>query len=193
MPPKDLTKKELIEVLEIIEAARVCTDPVQLKPLILKAGELVSADYSICGIVETQSGFVKGISGVVNGNYPDEWFTHYMSERMYLRDPVVRHHASFSLAEFWTDIFKRSDPEAKPLISYAGDFGLRHGISSSVYMPGEGSFGIFAFSGPADRFGKHHKSIVDIVTVHLSRALLNSFSMSGRPLSRGLSSEIQPF
>ncbi len=173
--PKDLTKKELIEVLDIIEGARSCSNPLQLKPLLLKAGELVLADYSICGLVEAEGGVVKGISAFVNGNYPEEWCSTYMERKLYINDPVVNYHMRFSMAEFWSNALKTADKDiSKPVLEYAGDFGLKYGISSSIYVPGTGQMAMFAFSGARDRFSKHHKRIVDILTLHLNRALLSS-------------------
>jgi hypothetical protein len=175
MDLKDFSKEELISILEIIERARNCSGRSHLKEIMLKAKELVCADKAICGIGKVSDGDMTEVVTVVNGNYPEGWLNRYTSEKLYLTDPIVKYHTRFSTTRFWDEIFKISKSRQERLaIEHASDFGLRHGISSSIYDPVNENIGIFAFGGDKDRFVPHHKKIIDILTLHLNNALFRT-------------------
>lgn len=175
MDSKDFSKEELIGILEVIEGARNCVSPDDLKDIIIKAKELVSADRAICGIAKVSEGEVKEIVSVVNGNYPMEWLSGYLSGKLYFVDPVVRFHTRFSLTQFWSDIFKVStDRQSRLAIDHAADFGLRYGLSSGIYVPESDNVSILAFAGDRDRFSARHKKIMDIISLHINNALVKS-------------------
>src|SRR3972149_1055759 len=142
---KEFSKKELVSILEIIEAAQNCVTPGEVSSLLLRTKDLVFADYSVCGMGRLSGGEVKDILAVVNGNYP--------TEGLYRYDPVVRYHSSFSPTQSWSDIYTMyDDVEARFVVSNAWDFGIRHGISSSIFMPGLENISIFAFAARNDSF-----------------------------------------
>jgi len=175
MDSKDFSKEELIGILEVIEGASSCVRPDDLKDVMLKARELVSADKVICGIAKVLDGEVKDIVSVVNGNYPMEWLSSYLSGKLYFVDPVVRFHTRYSLTQFWSDIFKVStDRQSRLAIDHAADFGLKFGLSSGIFVPESNNVSILAFSGDRNRYDTHHKKIMDIISLHINNALINS-------------------
>lgn len=175
MAINEFSKDELIQILKVIEGARNCDTQRQLKGLLMKAKDLVEADNAICGLAKVQGSSVTEVLSIINGNFPQEWMSRYQAERLYFIDPVVKYHTQFSMPQFWDDIFKISnDGQSKMVINHAADHGLKHGISSGIYEPDLESIGIFAFSGGRNRFRGHHKKILDILMLHLNKALIRA-------------------
>jgi autoinducer binding domain-containing protein len=181
MSIKELSREELINVLEIIEGTQNCASEKELKSLILRAKDVVSADYAICGLGKINGHMLSEVVNVVNGNYPRGWMETYMNEKLYFGDPIVRYYSRFSLTQYWSDIVKHFDDSfARPAIDCALDHGLKAGISSGIYVPQLESVGVFCFAAEKDRFDDHHKKIVDILALHLNKALVG-ISWGGLP------------
>lgn len=170
---KDFSKKELIEILEIIEGAQNCTDNNALKQLLLRSKELLEADYSISGLFTTDCNFPK-ITGVVNGNYPEEWLGVYMAQKFYMVDPVLRSIARFSCPQFWSDIAKQyNDKTSKCLMNQGAEFGLKFGISGGLYVPEADSMAILSFASSGNNhFKARHKEIINMLILYLNKALI---------------------
>ncbi len=166
----DLTKSELISILEVIDSSSACRSAECLRKLLLKIRDLIEADFSICGLIRKRDLEPLDISALVNGSYPDTWLNRYISEKMHLTDPVVRHHTRFSDTILWKDL-PESDESADRNIVMAMDHGIRHGLSGSIYLPGRDDIAVFAFSGPHDSFISRHAGILDTVLTHLGRTL----------------------
>ena len=171
---REFSKKELVNILEIIEGTNCCSTAPELERLLLHAMEFLRADYAICGLGKVSCGELKEVVRIINGNYPNGWLNRYMSEKLYLVDPIVRRHAQFSMTQLWRDIFKTCDDDSSRLfISNAADSGLRYGISSGIFLPRHEEIGIFSFAAKKNRFNDRHKHIMDIITLHLNNALVN--------------------
>ncbi|MCR4288188.1 MAG: autoinducer binding domain-containing protein, partial [Deltaproteobacteria bacterium] len=105
-------------------------------------------------------------------------FGHYLSGRLYVKDPVVRYHANFSMTRLWSEIFNEvNDDAARQVVNYASDFGIRHGVSSGLYLADTESVVITSFAGPKDKFKGRHEYIADILAAHLNRALVRCSSI----------------
>lgn len=172
MQIKGFSRKELISILEVIDGARRCMSDDELNLLLLKAKELVCADYAVCGRGIIQGATLTSIHHIIKGNYPEAWLSTYMEDKLFKKDPLIKYHARFSMTQFWSDIFKAfDDPDSMTIIKRARNFGLVHGISGGIYSPDEGELSLFVFSGEKDRFGKHQKRVLDLLILHLNRAL----------------------
>jgi len=166
----DLTRHELVSILDIIEGAAACSSEDCLKRLILEVREVLEADFSICGLVRKRGLEPLETASIINGSYPDSWLERYVTEKMFLTDPVVRHHTHFSDTVLWKDL-PESDDSAERNITMAMDHGIRFGLSGSIYLPERNDIALFAFSGPRDSFGDRHSSILDTLSRHLGRTL----------------------
>lgn len=179
---KGLSKKELVAILEVIESARTCNDKRDVQNLIIRAKDLLDADYCICGLGKILADDILEPSAIINGNYPEEWVNMYKSERFYTRDPVVKFHSRFMMTQFWSDTFKSyKDEETVKFLQRAADFGLKYGISSGIYDPELEKTSLFSFVSNRPRFSQHHKKVMDIVTPHLHNALAGIYELE-RPV-----------
>jgi len=169
---KGLSKKELVAIMEVIEYARNCNNKRDVQNLIIRAKDLLDADYCICGLGKISADGILEPSAIINGNYPEEWINMYKSERLYTRDPVIKFHSQFVMTQLWSDTFKfHKDEEIKKLLQRATDFGLEYGISSGIYDAESDNTSIFSFASNRPRFSQHHKKAMDIVIPHLHNAL----------------------
>lgn len=175
----DFTKRELIAIIETIEAARTCTSESVLNKVIRRVKGLVSAESCICGLASIESNELKNVLKVVNGGYPDEWLKLYMAEELYKTDPIVDHHLKFSMTQLWSDTYKLyGDRTSRDFIKRASDFGLNQGISSGIHDQERRFTSIFSFASGTERFSVRHKKIVDIMTLHLHRALVRTYILT---------------
>ena len=179
---KNLSKKELIAIMEVIESARTCNDKKDVQNLIMRAKNLLGADYCICGLGKNLADGISEpsaiINGIINGNYPEEWVDMYKRERFYTRDPVVKFHSKFVMTQLWSDTFKfYNDKETIKFLNSASDFGLKNGIVSGMYDPELKSTSLFSFASDRQGFSQHHKKVMDILVPHLHNALAGIYEL----------------
>ncbi len=187
MDYKGFSKKELMDILYVVQAASVCETEADMVKIIHKARELVCADYCICGIEGKTGDGLSPVLQIVNGNYPEEWLNIYLAEKFYKIDPVIRHHLKFGMTQVWSDTFKfYNDKASGDFLNCAADFGLKHGISSGVFDPEEKNISIFSFASNTSRngFKSHSKKIVDILIPHLHKSLARSRKMAGLAINQ---------
>lgn len=180
MDYKRFSKKELTDILDVIQAASVCETEADMVKIIHKARELVCADYCICGIERINGDSLPPVLQIVNGNYPEEWLNIYLAEKFYKIDPVIKHHLRFGMTQVWSDTFKYyNDKVSKDFLNHAADFGLKHGISGGVFEPEEKNISIFSFASNTNGFKPRSKELLDRLIPHLHKSLARSRKMAG--------------
>jgi DNA-binding CsgD family transcriptional regulator len=82
---------------------------------------------------------------IVTSTYPESWLTHYFEHDYSYSDPVLSHCKQHVIPVQWQDIATTATKLGTRIMSEAGDFGLRHGISVPVHCP-NGELGIFSMA-----------------------------------------------
>ncbi len=168
-------KEELISIIELIDELRICVTREGAESLLTRTKELLMADCAVCGTGNIDKTGNINISTIVDAGYPGEWLNLYFKEGLYRFDPVVQHHMRFSEPELWSNIRKGFvNEKAQAVTEWAGEFGLKYGISSSVYIPGTGMFSLFCFASAEDIFTERHKDLLGALTLHLNMAITQS-------------------
>jgi len=173
----EFTKKELADILGIIQECVNCRSDADVKILLAKTKDLISADNAICGLGDVSTGrLVK----LLNLDYPEEWAGMYVSEELFRKDPVVKFTYEFYRTHFWSEAVEAfNGSEQIDLMDRATDFGLNYGVSSGVN--GERFRGsIFSFSARQDRFDGRHKKVLDIIIPHIHQALVRASDRTAR-------------
>jgi DNA-binding CsgD family transcriptional regulator len=178
MDYRGFSKRDLTEILDLIQSAVACSTEAGLSGLVMKAGEIVCADHSICGLAACADRSASGIKAVVNGNYPSEWLRLYTAGGLYEKDPVIRHQYAFAGTQLWSDTF-RNHEVSPDFLRKAGDFGLNFGVSGGVNSTRDNLSSIFTFSGPNDRFKTHQRDALEIMAPHLHQALARIYGVRG--------------
>jgi DNA-binding CsgD family transcriptional regulator len=186
MDYKKFNKKELVDILDLVQHTVMCKTESDLAGITTKVKDLVCAEYGVCGLGETDSGRLKRVLKIINVDYPVEWLTKYAAEGLYDIDPVIRYNYSFLRPHMWKEAISvfHDEPNIK-FMNLASEFGLRHGVASGISKD-DNRASIFSFSSGNDNFRPHHKDILDILTPHIHQALTRVCEirhMDGKPLS----------
>lgn len=172
MPFKDLEKKDLITILELIDEARRSHGAAGVQRLMLRAAGFLEADYAVCGLASTGQDGSPSARSFVNGNYPEEYARWYIEGACYRKDPVVRFHTRYALTRTWSEVFREFDDDgAREVVERASDYGLKFGVTGALYLPEVDNVAIFSFAGGRDSFNERHKRLADILAAHLVMAL----------------------
>lgn len=91
--------------------------------------------YAICSVAPSEFIMVNGLPKKFRTNYPGSWIKHYIKEKLYEKDPVLRHARSVSYAISWDAINPPGGllPSQKRILNDARDFGLRSGVCFGVH------------------------------------------------------------
>lgn len=165
----DLTKKELLDILELVHKSTMCSTEAGLKSLMSALNDLVTAENAICALVQSSGQIVR----LVNLNYPEEWVGAHSGGDFGGNGPEVRHDIDPSKPFFWSGELKEYSVKWDPgLMNIASGSGLRYGIAGGVKSTGKGAASMFSFSGRQNRFTGRHLNILGAVTPHLHDVLL---------------------
>lgn len=179
------SKKELSAILDIINSTIACRDSEGVRELLGRLTELVSADYSVCGIGKGGSDGLATPPQVINVNYPEEWLIMYGKEQLYFKDPIIWHNFQHPGSQLWDDTYEMyAEKVSRKFISRSQDFRLRHGVSGGIYDGSTGFSTIFTFSGPDKNFTEHEKDIVEMITPHLHQVLMRIQKVNQNPLAQ---------
>jgi len=182
---KGFPKQELIKIIELIDDLSRCASQDAAEALLTRTRDLLTAEFAVCGNGKIDTEGRICINTIIDSGYPGEWLNLYFKEGLYRFDPVVRHHMQFSEPELWTNIRKNFvDERAKAVTEWAAAYGLKFGLSSSVYIPGTGMFSLFCFASSKDVFNERHKDLLGALTLHLNMAITEK-AWSDPPVRRG--------
>ena len=178
------SKKELVDILEIIHSSvKIRTEDDLLKTT-ARLKDMICADSGVCGLGAVSSGRLTNIMKIVNLDYPREWLSIYASEELYKNDPIIRYNFEFFRSHLWAEA-SAAFPE-KPyteLMNKASEFGLKYGVAGGVNGAKYDRGSIFSFSSRNNVFREHHKQILEIVTPHIHEALIRVSEGSARAVT----------
>lgn len=164
-----LSKSDAIQLLELIEAARVCSSIKEINCLFEGLNSLLSFDMAVCGVVQFDDFGMMKSQRIVNVSYPDEWFRLYQEREFASVDSVVISHMKEFKSQNWCEAYEKIGRN-KDFVSLADDFGLEDGYSFGSLSPQDKTATIFSLSNSKnDR--PHTVEILDIVAPHFLEAL----------------------
>lgn len=170
MDYRKFSKKELGDILDLIQMSVACREDDDILRLTGKVKDLVCADHGVCGLGSIASGELSNIIKIVNYDYSSEWLSMYAADKMYKADPIIRYNYERFETHFWSEALTAyGDDPCRDFMKKASDFGLVHGVASGMRDGSKGS--IFSFSSPNNNFRIHHKDILNILTPHIHMAL----------------------
>lgn len=188
MDYREFSKKELADILDLIQASVSCKTEPDIISITTRIKSLVCADHGVCGIGEAASGRLSRIIKIVNLDYPAGWLTMYAEEELFKSDPIIRYNYENFKTHLWSEAMEvyRDEPYTD-FMNKASEFGLKYGVASGVNGHQCSTGSIFSFSGSANRFKKHHKKVLDIVTPHVHQALVRVCSLNSEKPAHALS------
>jgi hypothetical protein len=155
-----LTKPELVKILEFVEQTLVITTQSELASLLLEIRKLVPCDYIVSGLARTDDrGQFLGPLQTVNACYPQDWFHRYMDANYAAVDAVLRTNFSRYKTQVWSETFKQArSRREREFIGEAAAFDLKQGLTLVVKCPSQPVGRVFSFSGR--NIADHHRHAV---------------------------------
>lgn len=184
------SKKELVDILDIIQSTLICKNENDVQKILERVKNIVCADYSISAIAK---GGEEGVSNtcvpkILNGSYPSEWLKIYGECKLYYIDPTIWHNFQYPGAQLWENTYKKyGEKVSSKFISLSSDFGLNYGVSGGLVNTKSGVGTIFAFGSRHKSCRDYHKDILSILAPHLHQALARISELIESPLSKLLS------
>jgi DNA-binding CsgD family transcriptional regulator len=130
-----LVQEERLErAFDVIDRGFAASTPEELDQLMKGAFAEFGARFFSVDQMRDSSGAIVGIHHF--GQWPDDWGAHYIEQRHYLHDRVVRQAIVGPRPRHWVDEQLAGDLShaEKRLFGEAGDFGLRDGFVTPVHQ-----------------------------------------------------------
>jgi DNA-binding CsgD family transcriptional regulator len=181
----DLTKHELVTLLELIQASLKVNSEEEFKTLLSRLEELVPSTHTIIclGKIDADTHF-KGFMKMVNVSYPLDWIEHYMQEGYAEVDPILRSHFGRFSTQIWSETYRQAvSPREQEFIKDAGAFGLSEGITLGVACHRNGAGSVFSFAGKSMSDHARHATMLQYLIPHLHVALMRTLSPPSSPNS----------
>lgn len=176
MDYKRFSKKELMDILDVIQASLSCKTEEDFRFLLEKTKGIVGGEHGICGLgIYDNKGLVEAKT-IINSSYPQEWLSVYQKKQFYFIDPIVIRQCKSPGTQFWIDTYKKHrGKDVSEFIYDASSFGLKYGISSGINSPCNRMGSLITFSNSKDYFEEHQKEIMDAIIPHLHQALVRIY------------------
>lgn len=162
------SKKDLCEILDVVNDTVRCKTESDLITITSRVKDLVCADRGVIALGDANGNVIK----LLNVNYPEDWLAMYAEQELYKKDPIIRYHYKYSKTHLWSEALQvYNDQPSKDLMNMASEFKLNYGLASGVPAT-KGS--LFSFSSETDRLTSYHKKVLDLLTPHIHQALLKT-------------------
>lgn len=169
---KELTKKDFIAVLELINSCLSVSDEKRFCDLIGDMKLFVPHNFATCGVAKVENGALSNIIDIANVSYPEEWMALYLKNEFHIIDPIARTHFSNFRPQIWSETYQKH-PDINPqFLSMAQDFGLSEGLTYGVMQPGDSIGSLFSFAGPSQKPSRRHIAFLELIVPHLHQALI---------------------
>lgn len=169
-----LTKRELVQLLELTHASSKVRSENQLIALLNRVTHLIPcANIIAClGEIDKLTRFKQFIK-MINPSFPPEWVTLYLERGYGEVDPILRSHFGRFQVQIWSDTYRKAtSPRELEFIAAAGSFGLSEGITMGVACPRNNAGSVFSFVGSTVTKDIRHQSVLEYIVPHLHLAMM---------------------
>jgi LuxR family transcriptional regulator, quorum-sensing system regulator CviR len=175
-PMKNLTKNDLLILLEIIDDALNCQDMDSYKQLVLKMQLLINFESAFCIKFNLNDLLAKKdaeLSFTII-RYPEEYLERYIAKSYNLIDPVGKEYLKTFDIQNWTDVMRKykRDPGAVAA-KEARDFGLKDGMTYGIPNLVTGVTTAYSFAGKSIDNDERTRFILKYAIPHLSQTYLS--------------------
>ncbi|ALA56953.1 helix-turn-helix transcriptional regulator [Nitrospira moscoviensis] len=180
----DLTKAELVQVLEILHYTMEAKTGEDVHRILQLLQEAVPCTRVIGGIAEyTPTGDFKEFSRVLNVSYSNDWLYAYCKNEYAAVDPVLLHLPTSLPTLIWKQTFAAAtSPRQLEFIEEACAFGLTNGITTGKLDRKRGVATFFSFAGGDANGTVRYKDLIEYLVPHFHRVLTAN---THTPLSEG--------
>jgi DNA-binding CsgD family transcriptional regulator len=171
MDYKEYTKRELADILYLIQSSLACRVSADVIRLLKGIKQLLGGDCSVCGIEKWDGREFPEPPAVINCNFPEEWLRIFIEGEFYNKCPIVLNTMKKPGPRIWVDTRKSYMAGELRRLSRVDRFGLRYGISGGMFDKRTCTGSFFAVTARRNTFDEHHLSMVEILTTYVHQAL----------------------
>jgi DNA-binding CsgD family transcriptional regulator len=168
-----LSKVDLIELLDLIDAARTVGTEQQFKKLFHLCSRLVPLDrvHVSVATLDARSNIV-GTTRQININYPTQWLAEYRRLELAKVDPAAKMLFRTDRLIVWADLRRQHKAkDDRRFFDMAGQFGLHDGFSFGARFASRSNASFFTCEGDGLTGHRRHVAIVEYLLPHLHAAL----------------------
>jgi len=172
----NLTRQELLDLLELTQDALAVNTEHELKNLLLRVKKLVPCEHMLSLLGQTDhEGQLLGVTKLVNINYSADWLTHYAANGYAAVDPILIHHFHSFKTQTWSQTYQSAASSAeRQFAEHAQSYGLSQGITLGQRSRRNGTGSMFSFAG--QDMGEHprHLGLLTRLAPHLHVAMMRA-------------------
>jgi DNA-binding CsgD family transcriptional regulator len=192
---KILSKRDAVELLELISRGLACRSEDDLKKIILDLRKLVVFECAIGGYQNYREVLVTdevATKTMLNVNFPTDFLDWYYATSRHVEDTVALEFFRTFELQNWADVTERCLLGKKDIVTLqAEEFGLRDGFCYGVRDFSLVGATIFFLAGKSVENDERTRAIIRYVIPHLSEALKRLFSERNRVKCSLTSREIE--
>lgn len=181
-----LTKSELVDLLELVDAAQSAATESQFRNLLHLSSQLLPLERIHVSVAKLDDDDrIVGTSRSVNLNYPTDWLQHYREQGLMRADPVTALLFKSAGPIVWEQLRKQQrHAEATDFFGSAATFGLREGFSFGERFGRLNAASFFTCEGKDLTAHRRHLALVAYLLPHLHGALSRlQLSLLGKPVT----------
>ncbi|MES1981730.1 MAG: LuxR family transcriptional regulator [Pseudomonadota bacterium] len=180
----DITKQELLDVLELMHDALTVNTDQELQALLLRVQGLVPCEHIITLLGQTgHDGQLQGVAKLLNINYSNKWLGQYLENGYATIDPVLISHFKKFTPQLWSETYQHATTQREQqFIEQATSFGLSNGITVGQRSKRNQTGSLFSFAGKDMGEHRRHRELLVQLTPHIHLALMRTaFAVSELP------------
>jgi DNA-binding CsgD family transcriptional regulator len=166
----ELTKEDLVEVIEFVGSCLSVTDEKGLSSLIRGMKSFVPYNFTTYGVAKVEDVALSGVTGMVNVNCPEEW-TPYINDNFFIIDPVRTRFSIFRLL-IWSETYQRYSNVDPKFLYIVQNFRLTEGLTCGVIEPDSSIASLFSFADASKKLSCRHIALLERIVPHLHQALI---------------------
>jgi len=171
---KIISKKDAVEMLNIINDCLLCTRTDEAGALINKLKKILEFDSAIYALARLKNDGTIESYETINFSYPPEWLVLYKKKNFHRVDPVTIENFNNFQLQYWKDTYKKREG-AKEFISASKDFLLNNGYACGVRNQKSSVGSILSLAGRLTKTPRNN-FILETLTPHLHQAFSATLS-----------------
>ena len=127
-----LSKKDILNFLDIIESLLRCNDERDFVNIMFKFRDYINLEYIVCGHTKIEDLIIqqKLIYESINISYPEEYLDVYVKDEHYKNDHIINDYYKSFKIQRWKNVEERHEPETwRNVVQTSVDFGLVDGFT----------------------------------------------------------------
>ncbi len=173
---RDLSRRDAIFLLELINNGVFCTNENTVRSLVDRLKTIIPFDHAVCGIAQLDSNKNLKSYEIINISYPSKWLDLYIRKDFHKIDPIVEEHFRQPRLQYWADTYAKYKLR-KEFIDCASEFGLTKGYTFGLKSLNGNQITLVSLAGKSFERSTRNENILITLTPHVHEALTRTASL----------------